>query len=66
MWWILGILISTYVLSTIAVLTQFNTIKTKYNKCFIYISAFTPILNSVFMWEIFKIYVNTIKEKFFN
>lgn len=32
MWWILGILISIYVLSTIAVLTQFNIIKTKYNK----------------------------------
>ncbi len=65
MWWVIGVLVLVYVLSTIGVLTQFKNIKTKFSKSFIYISAFTPILNSIFMWEIFKIYVKIIVKKIF-
>lgn len=65
MWWVIGVLVLVYVLSTIGVLIQFKNIKRKFSKSFIYISAFTPILNSIFMWEIFKIYVKIIVKKIF-
>lgn len=56
MWWILGILISIYVFSAVCVFIQINLLETKRIKSVVCLTALTPIVNTMFLLSILKIY----------
>lgn len=56
MWWILGILISIYVFSAVCVFIQINLLGTKRIKSMVCLTALTPIVNTMFLLSILKIY----------
>lgn len=60
MWWILGILISIYVLSAVIVFIQIGVLPTKKVKAMVCLTALTPILNSMFVFSIMKVYYEVL------
>lgn len=56
MWWILGILILIYVVSAVCVFIQINLLDTKKIKSMVSLIALTPIVNTMFLLSILKIY----------
>jgi hypothetical protein len=60
MWWILGILISIYVLSAVIVFIQISVLPTKKVKAMVCLTALTPILNSMFVLSIMKVYYEVL------
>jgi hypothetical protein len=56
MWWILSILILIYVVSAVCVFIQINLLETKKIKSMVCLIALTPIVNTMFLLSILKIY----------
>lgn len=56
MWWILSILILIYVVSAVCVFIQINLLETKKIKSMVCLVALTPIVNTMFLLSILKIY----------
>lgn len=56
MWWILSILILIYVVSAVCVFIQINLLETKRIKSMVCLTALTPIVNTMFLLSILKIY----------
>ncbi len=56
MWWILSILIVIYVVSAVCVFIQINLLETKKIKSMVCLIALTPIVNTMFLLSILKIY----------
>ena len=56
MWWILGILMVIYVVSAVCVFIQINLLETKKIKSMVCLTALTPIVNTMFLLSILKIY----------
>lgn len=56
MWWILSILILIYVVSAVCVFIQINLLETKRIKSVVCLTALTPIVNTMFLLSILKIY----------
>lgn len=56
MWWILGILMAIYVVSAVCVFIQINILETKKIKSMVCLTALTPIVNTMFLLSILKIY----------
>ena len=56
MWWILGILILIYVVSTVCVFIQINLLENKKIKSMVCLIALTPIVNTMFLLSMLKIY----------
>ena len=56
MWWILSILTLIYVVSAVCVFIQINLLETKKIKSMVCLTALTPIVNTMFLLSILKIY----------
>lgn len=56
MWWILGILMVIYIVSAVCVFIQLNLLETKKIKSMVCLIALTPIVNTMFLLSILKIY----------
>jgi hypothetical protein len=56
MWWILSILILIYVVSAVCVFIQISLLETKKIKSIVCLTALTPIVNTMFLLSILKIY----------
>ena len=56
MWWILGIFILIYVVSTVCVFIQINLLEVKKIKSMVCLVALTPIVNTMFLLSILKVY----------
>ena len=56
MWWILSILMLIYVVSAVCVFIQLNVLKMKKIKSMVCLVALTPIVNTMFLLSILKIY----------
>ena len=56
MWLILSILILIYVVSAVCVFIQINLLETKKIKSMVCLVALTPIVNTMFLLSILKIY----------
>lgn len=56
MWWILGILMVIYIVSAVCVFIQINLLETKKIKSMVCLVALTPIVNTMFLLSILKVY----------
>lgn len=56
MWWILGILMVIYIVSAVCVFIQLNLLETKKIKSMVCLVALTPIVNTMFLLSILKVY----------
>lgn len=56
MWWILGILMVIYIVSAVCVFIQLNLLETKKFKSMVCLVALTPIVNTMFLLSILKVY----------
>ena len=63
MYWVLGILTVVYLLSVIAVLIQISLLSKTKVKWLVAVTAFTPILNTLFVWSFLKIYYEGLFRK---
>ena len=63
MYWVLGILTVVYLLSVIAVLIQISLLSKTNVKWLVAVTAFTPILNTLFVWSFLKIYYEGLFRK---